>query len=118
MAQDIRALIQQRQQALDQLISINASIAEAVCEALRPIIPDIDYTLGWEEVGPDTICLRSESRHVWYPEEEGYRDLGSVVWDALYEAGLPHFIDVPFSFYLTPQEVSHVREVLKKLLVG
>ena len=44
-----------------QLLStIGKIIGESVCYRLKPLIPDITFSIGWEESGIDTICFYSK----------------------------------------------------------
>ena len=89
-------------------------VGQMLVDALSPIIPDIEYSLGWAEAGIDTICLWSkryedEDLEKW-EEQEGLDDIIGKIFD-----DLTWHVDCPFGIWLPPDVAKEVREVLEEL---
>ena len=56
----IEEIIRRYNQAIREARRWGEEIGKTLEEALRKVIPDIWYTIGWEEGGVDTICLWSK----------------------------------------------------------
>jgi len=88
-------------------------VGQMLVDALSPIIPDIEYSLGWAEAGVDTICLWSEKYKALNVADRGTEDLISIVEEVFPE--LTWRIDCPFGILLLPDVAEKVREVLEGL---
>jgi len=90
-------------------------IGTALVDALKTIVPDIDFTIGWTEAGVDTICLWSDSHDVqhkkWYKRR--YTRLESLIVEIFPE--LERHVDTPFGVFLDPEEADRARSALEKL---
>ena len=77
-----------------------------ICETVRDIIPDIEFSLGWAEAGVDTLCFFSKSKKKWW----------GVPFDAVLREVFPElFIDAPYGVYLSSDEAEEARKRLKAL---
>ena len=91
-------------------------VGQMLVDTLSPIIPDIEYSLGWAEAGVDTICLWSERYKVGnvdlerLEEQERLADIIGEIFD-----GLAWHVDCPFGVWLPPDVAKEVREVLEEL---
>ena len=58
----IRELVEQRSEGLRRMTEANEALAEAITGVLRPIVDNLEWTLGWAEAGPEVICLWAGGR--------------------------------------------------------
>ena len=103
---------------LELACSYAEDIAEELVKALKPIIPDIKYSIGWEEGGIDEICFYSKTRNiVAKSESEGLTvSLRELIEEAIPE--LQGHVDTPFGVYLTKEEAEQAKSILSKLREG
>lgn len=88
-------------------------VGQMLVDALRPVIPDIEYSLGWAEAGIDTICLWSEKYKALNVVDKEAEDLVLIVKEVFPE--LVWRIDCPFGILLPPDVAERVREALEEL---
>ena len=84
-------------------------IGEKICDAVREIIPDIKFSLGWEEAGIDTICFYSKE---FSSRIEG-KHFDWIVGEVFPE--LEFHVDAPFGIRLTNEEAKLVKKKLEEL---
>jgi len=91
-------------------------VAKTIVEALRQIIPDLEWSLGWAEAGIDTICFYSSSRDIskiGLKEVEKYVRLEVVIVEVFPE--LEFHIDTPYGVYLKKNEVEKAKKLLEEI---
>jgi len=98
-------------EAIIKADKVGRELAEMICEIIRPIIPDIDWSLGWAEAGIDTICFWSESRKNPRQWEEGMRFLDAVLSEVF--EGID--FDCPFGVWITEEEAEEIKRMLKEV---
>lgn len=123
--QNLPELIQQFWRACSELRALNKAIGQAIVDALRDIIPDLEHSVGWAEAGVDTICFFSKSRsYTAIPEDNprsaGYVDLTDIIVeidDTCFDSAnrLCFMIDTPFGVYLKKHEAEMARQRLLRL---
>ncbi|RLE79464.1 MAG: hypothetical protein DRJ52_08355 [Thermoprotei archaeon] len=130
--------IKEYREAVRKAKQLGEEIARTIAEAVKPVIPDIKYSVGWAEAGVDTLCFYSDSMDVTkrgrYLAEEFAKSKKSL-HDALREAAekfaekyvyfedvvteifpkLKGYIDCPYGIHLTYSEAEEVRKLLKQL---
>jgi len=117
MKASITKAIEEYLEAIKETEKHGRKIAQMLVKALKPIIPDIDYSLGWAEAGVDTICLWSKKREAIRVADEKAIHLTEVVEEVFGEEFRWH-IDCPFGIWLPPKKAKEVKEVLKRLKEG
>jgi len=95
----------------DALSVINDMIGRTICSCLSCIILDIDYSVGWEEAGVDTVCFYSKSRQLIRTKEN--KELIRLE-DILDEVLGGCRIETPFGIYVTSQEAEEIKAILRK----
>jgi len=91
-------------------------VGQMLVDALSPIIPDIEYSLGWAEAGIDTICLWSEKYKAVNVDLENWEELkglGGIIEEVF--SDLAWRIDCPFGVWLPADVAERVREALERL---
>jgi len=110
----ITDLIKNYLEAIKETEKHGRKIGQMLVKALKPIIPDIDYSLGWAEAGVDTICLWSKKHEAIRVADEKAIHLTEIIEEVFGEE-LRWHIDCPFGIWLLPEEARKVKEVLKRL---
>jgi len=91
-------------------------LGRELVRVLRPVLPKLEYSVGWAEGGVDTLCFWDEDRSVssrgGLVEEDELEYLSNVLGE-VFGRGTVRF-DTPFGLYLTKEEVERVKEVLKR----
>jgi len=93
-----------------------AEIAKNITEALKPIIPDIEWSLGWHEAGIDTICFYSREYDVHSVDVgkiDKYDRLPSLIAEVFPELRL--HVDTPLGIYIPKERCKEIIECLRKL---
>ncbi|MCX7977508.1 MAG: hypothetical protein N2578_00740 [Bdellovibrionaceae bacterium] len=89
---------------------------EYLTSLLRPVIPDIEFSLGWEEAGVDTLCLWALSRteNVSGPNysDEYTIDLIGLLLEFIDDVFIR--IDAPFGIYLSKEEAEIIRKIFEE----
>lgn len=104
MVNDYLEAIRRAQEAGEKL-------GELICETVKDIIPDIEFSLGWAEAGVDTLCFHSKSKKKWR----------EVPFDTVLREVFPELqfhIDTPYGVYLSQEEAEEIRKRLKALREG
>jgi hypothetical protein len=94
---------------------IASQIAQMIVEACKPIIKDMEYSIGWEEAGIDTICFYSETHSIKaFILNEIYNRIKftEIIKEIIPELE-PH-IGTPRGIYLTPEEAEELKKLLLK----
>ena len=108
---NLKKKIAEYKEYLAKATQIAHEIREMICKALHPIIPDLRYTVGWDEAGIDTICFWSDS-HGWTFKRPRIH-LDDIIEEIFPE--LKYYIDTPFGVLLTPEEAEKARQLLAQL---
>lgn len=116
--------LKQYKESISTTSIIGNKVVRRLVEAIKPIIPDIEGSLGWAEGGIDMVCLFSDSHSV-------FKVSGEDTLDNLIEETFPEFNDTkewydteeisvytPFGVYLTPDEFDKIKNVLFVLKHG
>ena len=106
-------LVEEFKKKIEEVENLGKRIGKILCDALRPIIPDITYSLGWYEAGIDTICLWSDSRSISAKRAMEDIPLHSIIRETLPE--LHYYLDMPYGIYLSKDEAEEVRRILSNL---
>jgi len=110
-------LIENYLKAIKETSKYGQKIGQILVETLKPILPDIEYSLGWAEAGVDTICLWSEEYEaVNLPDEETI-SLSEVIREVFGEE-FYWYIDCPFGIWLPLDTAEKVKKVLEELKKG
>jgi len=113
----IKELVDMYVELIDCMEKVAKELGETLVHILKPIIPDIRYSVGWAEAGADVVCLWSESRDVNKVSCEDvskgkYVSLRQVIVSVIPE--LRGHIDCPYGIYITPEEAEKIRKILKE----
>jgi len=116
---DILKLAAGYSQAVVATAEAGEKFGKALVELLKPVIPDLRFTVGWAEGGIEELCLWSDSRDVVTSKvlEKGAplyiqldRVLGACFRDAV---AWPAYIDCPFGVYVTEDEAKRIGTIIK-----
>ncbi len=113
---DILKLAEEYSRAVVATIEAGEKFGKALVELLRPIIPDLRFTLGWEEGGIEELCLWSDSRGVFaIPAGEPFRIRLDDELESYFRGVFPSdvYIDAPFGVYVTEDEAARIRAIIK-----
>lgn len=98
---------------------LNDELGRMIVDALKPIIPDLENSVGWQEAGVDCIALLSDNRRNHHFDDD-YISLDALIWkeiiSPLEEKGIQIFVDTPFGVYVHRDEVEEVRKRLRELI--
>jgi len=98
----IQEAIEKYKGAIEEAERWGNKVGQMLVKALKPIITDIDYSLGWAEAGVDTICLWSEKyKAASMIDNEEAVHLSEIVEEVFGEEFRWH-IDCPFGIWLPP----------------
>jgi len=112
---DILKLAEGYSQAVVATVEAGEKFGEALVELLKPIIPDLRFTLGWEESGVEELCLWARSRNVMATatilknRAPLYIQLDRVLKS--YFRGV--YIDCPNGVYVTEDEAKRIGTIIK-----
>lgn len=106
----LREVVREYVEACEEARRKGERVGEALVKLLKPIIPDLEFTMGWGEGDSDVICLWSTM--YFGTRGEGSRDLKSIVEEVVGELA-PH-IDCPFEIWLPEDTASLVKKVLEE----
>lgn len=103
---NVSSLVKKYVSLVEELKTTGKELGEKLVEAIKPVIPDVYFTFGWEESGFDCICFWSHIRETWSllkskSLEEIVKDkvsLDSVIEEVFPE--LERYVDCPFGVYL------------------
>jgi len=113
---DILELAEDYSRAVVATIEAGEKFGKALVGLLRPIIPDLRFTLGWEESGVEELCLWARSRNVMAAatilENRAplYIQLDRVLES--YFRGV--YIDCPNGVYVTEDEAKRIEAIIKE----
>lgn len=89
-------------------------IGRAVCSHLENVISDLEYSVGWEEAGADTICFFSRSGEKCHPKLQDSEDTAQYRhFEDVCKAILPELnVETPFGIWVTAEQASEMRNIL------
>lgn len=96
---------------IKEATELGEEIGQSICDALKPIIPDLDYSVGWTEAGVDTICF-------WSKSHQKIRSKFDKSLEYLIEKVFPElegYIETPFGVILSAKEAEEAFKLLTKL---
>jgi len=96
--------------ALENAEAEGEILGQQLTTALRKVIPDLEYSLGWFEAGIDTLCFWSEK--AFYTKKRNIA-LGQIVLRVFPE--LEGYVETPEGGWLTERQAKRVRRILEKL---
>lgn len=119
-------LVKRYKEAMEQTRKIGEEIGRALCEALKPLVSSISFTVGEKEFGGNVICLYCEHRDVLafrfrLGVEPGELSERAVSLKRLLKEELPELADIvetPFGIYFLPEEAEQVKAALRSLRSG
>lgn len=92
--------------------NVGEKLGEYLVNLLRPIIPDLQYSLGWAEGGIDMLCFHSKSHG-----EFGNDDYKDDLWIILeQEISEEINFDCPYGVRLSREEAEKASEIIGKAL--
>ena len=100
--------------AISRTEKCGEKVGQALTQALKSVIPDIEYSIGWAEAGVDTICLWSEKYKAANMIDDGTIPLREIMEEVFGEEFCV-CIDCPFGIWLPPDTAKKAKEVLTKL---
>ena len=114
----ITKLLDDYLEAISRTEKCGEKVGQALTQALKSVIPDIEYSIGWAEAGVDTICLWSEKyKAANMIIDDGTIPLREIIEEVFGEESCT-YIDCPFGIWLPPDTAKKVREILEKLKKG
>ena len=105
----INRLAKQYKDAIEKTKQAGDELGKEIVKLLKPVIPDLRYTLGWWEAGVDTLCLWSESRGAASTRGKDLTGLLEILDDCF--PGF--FLDTPYGVYVTSEEEEEIRELIE-----
>jgi hypothetical protein len=101
---------------IDKVVEAGSILGKIFVEELKKVIPDIEYSLGWEEAGVDTLCFQSANCSV---SKKGFNKNNVGLDDIIVKffPELQHHVETPFGVYLSPKEAKEVREAMRRIKV-
>ena len=87
-------------------------IGREIVKICKPVIKDIEYSLGWDEAGIDTLCFFSDSHSILHSSDKTISDFEKVIVEAF--PILEGHIDCPFGILLLDKEIKKIKNRLKK----
>jgi hypothetical protein len=104
---------------VNQVKEATEEIGRALENLLKDILPDIFARAGWEENGPETLCIFAPSHSLEKFLGKRIGEDGLVSLDGLLREEIPEIYNVecPFGVYLDKEEAEEVRARLRKLRV-
>ncbi len=105
-----RSLVSQVKEATEE-------IGRALEKVLKDILPDVFVRAGWEESGPETLCVFAPSHSLEKflgkrVGKDGLVDLSSLLREEMPEI---YNVECPFGVYLDKKEAEEVQIRLRKL---
>lgn len=94
----MRKLIDEFLSDIERLEQSAHKLGKKLVKILKPFIRDIEYSIGWEEAGIDTICLWSKSRNRLSIKIDNYIPFEMIVEEIMPELSL--YIECPFGVYV------------------
>ena len=94
-------------------------IGKMIADTLKPLIPDITYSVGWAEGKVDEICFWSDENNICTIDPHDlskYRPLEDIIREVFPE--LAERIDAYHGIYLPEDKAERAKELLKKLRRG
>lgn len=104
---------------VNQLKEATEEIGRSLENLLKDILPDIFARAGWEENGPETLCIFAPSHSLENFLGKRIGEDGLISLDSLLREEMPEIYNVecPFGVYLDKEEAEEVRARLRKLRV-
>jgi len=101
----------------NQLKEATEEIGRALEKLLKDILPDIFVRAGWEESGPETLCIFAPSHSLEKFLGKRIGKDGLVSLDTLLREEMPEIYNVecPFGVYVDREKAEEVRMRLRKL---
>ena len=93
-------------------------IGKMIADTLKPLIPDMTYSVGWAEGGVDLICFWSDENNICAIDPNDlrkYRSLEDIIREVFPE--LAESVDA-HGIYLPEDKAERAIELLKKLRRG
>jgi hypothetical protein len=102
---------------VNQVKEATEEIGRVLEKLLKDILPDIFVRAGWEESGPETLCIFASSHSLEKFLGKRIGEDGLVSLDSLLREEMPEIYNVecPFGVYVDKGEAEEVRLRLRKL---
>jgi len=102
-------------ESVENIERINTMLGREICLAVAPVIK-LDFSLGWEEAGPDTLCFWCPGRRVLDVKLDDVQKGKYVRFAEIVEEVFPELkVDTPYGVYVTRDEARRIRAALKRL---
>ena len=101
---------------LNDVRNTGEKLATMLCNVIKKVLPDIEWSLGWAEAGIDTICFYSNSRYVL--KVSLTKALEMVRLEDVIKEVFPELrghVDCPYGVYLTVDEAERLKELLQEV---
>jgi len=113
---DILKLAEGYSRAVMATVEAGEKFGKALVELLKPVIPDLRFTLGWEEGGVEELCLWSDSRNVSKILDGA--PFGISLNDGLRSYFHTVYIDCPHGVYVSKYEAKRIGASIKAAKEG
>ena len=112
MNKELDKMFEEYNEICNQAIEKAKDIGDYLVSKLKPVIPDLTYSVAWQEEGVNIICFYSNSHSSIIREDTKYYYFPCIITDIIPKA-LYH-IDDPFGIHLTEEEAEKVKKILKE----
>jgi len=102
---------------VNQLKEETEEIGKVLEKLLKDILPDVFTRAGWEESGPETLCIFAPSHSLEKSLGKRIGEEGLVGLDNVLQEEMPEIyrVECPFGVYINKEEAEKVRMRLRKL---
>lgn len=113
---ELKNLVCQYDEDVKRVLDTARKLGSMLTEILREVVPDIVFSIGWEEGGVDSLCFYSRSKAVLgsdNKEDDLELVLSEVFRKYCFGGKSPRFIiECPFGVYVTEDEAKRIEEIL------
>lgn len=113
----LKRALERHRLLVNQVKEMTEEIGRALERLLKDILPDIFVRAGWEESGPETLCIFAQSHSLENFLGKRIDEDSLVSLDNLLQEEMPEIyrVECPFGVYLDKREAEEVRMRLRKL---
>ena len=115
MNKELDKMFEDYNEICSQAVEKAKDIGDYLVSKLKPVLPDLTYSVGWEEDEINIICFNSNSHSFPYKRNKRkskYYYFSDIIPDIIPKA-LYH-IDDPFGIYLNEKEAEKIKRILKE----
>ena len=92
--------------ALDVAETAGEKLGNRILELLKPVLPGLEFGLGWAEAGIDTLCFSS---NLYYASATRRVGLSGILYEFIKDVD----IKCPYGVYATSEQAEQIRRILK-----